>query len=139
MKGILLISHGVMAEGVRKTAEIFFGSAVRQFDALCLAPEETAEAFREKLQQKVLELDSGEGVIIMADLLGGTPCNQCLFLDLKRACVISGMNLPMVMECLAARESENFDFDTFAEEIKGSIVNFSRVVKEKQAARQKKG
>ena len=132
MKGVLLISHGILAEGMKKTTEIFFGENIAQFDALCLDVTETAESYRERLIKKVDELDSGEGVIVIADLFGGTPCNQCVFLDPSKAKVITGMSLPMVMECLAAREGE-FDGDMFVEGIKASIVNFSKVLEEKRA------
>lgn len=132
MKSVLLISHGILAEGMKKTAEIFFGENIPQFDALCLDVSETAEDYRQRLIDKVNELDNGDGVLVIADLFGGTPCNQCVFLDPSKVTVITGMSLPMVMECLAARESD-FDADMFVDGIKGSIVNFSKTLEEKKA------
>lgn len=140
MKSVLLISHGILAEGMKKTAEIFFGENIPQFDALCLDVSETAEDYRQRLIDKVNEMDAGDGVLVIADLFGGTPCNQCVFLDPTKVTVITGMSLPMVMECLASRESD-FDADMFVEGIKGSIVNFSKTLEakksEKRARRRK--
>lgn len=132
MIGLLLISHGILADGMKETAKVFFGDSIEAFDSLCLLTTETAESYREKLIAKVDELDQGQGVIILADLLGGTPCNQCVFLDQEKVKVITGMSLPMVMECLAMREGE-IDIDAFVENIKGSIVNFSKMLAEKKA------
>ena len=121
---------------MKETAKVFFGDSVEAFDSLCLSTSETAESYREKLIAKVDEMDQGQGVIILADLLGGTPCNQCVFLNQEKVKVITGMSLPMVMECLAIRDSD-IDIDVFVENIKGSIVNFSKMVEEKKSKKRR--
>ena len=137
MVGVLLISHGVLADGMKETAKVFFGPEIEAFDSLCLESSETAESYREKLIAKVDELDQGEGVIIVCDLLGGTPCNQCVFLDQSKVKIITGMSLPMVMELLAMR-SPDFELDVFTESIKGSIVNFTKMLEEKKAKKRER-
>ena len=137
MVSVLLISHGVLADGMKETAKVFFGPEIPGFDSLCLETTETAESYREKLIAKVDELDEGEGVIIVCDLLGGTPCNQCVFLDQTKVKIITGMSLPMVMELLAMR-SPDFDLELFTETIKGSIVNFSKMLEEKKAKKRER-
>ena len=77
------------------------------------------------------------GVIIVCDLLGGTPCNQCVFLDQSKVKIITGMSLPMVMELLAMR-SPDFELDVFTESIKGSIVNFTKMLEEKKAKKRER-
>lgn len=137
MLGVLCISHGELADAMKKTAEIFFGENIENFDALCLSVSETAENFRERLIEKTAEMDQGEGVLILADLLGGTPCNQCVFLDQSRVKVITGMNLPMVMECLAMR-SGGIETEAFSENIRSSIVDFSKVLQQKRERKDRK-
>ena len=39
MIGILLMSHGKMAEGMLDSCQLFFGEAIQQLQALCLAKE----------------------------------------------------------------------------------------------------
>ncbi len=134
MKGILLISHGAMAEGVKETTEIFFGKNIEQFAALGLQESESAESFRERLFSAVAELDKGDGVLVFADLFGGTPCNQCAFLDSKQCHVIAGMNLPMVMESLACRQTEA-DFSELLQKFKESIVDFTALIETKKKRR----
>lgn len=137
MIGVLCISHGILADAMKETAEIFFGNNIENFESLGLSVSETAESYRDKLMAKVEEMDKGEGVIILADLLGGTPCNQCAFLDHSRVKVIAGMNLPMVMECLAMR-NEQINTEEFSMTIRNSIVDFSKVLKEKRERKQRK-
>ena len=126
MKGILLISHGPLAEGMLKTAEIFFGENIPQMKAV--------EDFRGRLQEAVKEVDTGEGVLVFADLLGGTPCNQSAFVLNEQITVLTGMNLPMVMECLGLRMGGEISTDTLEETAKTGIVNFNKMLEEKKKA-----
>jgi len=51
-----------------------------------------------------MQLDSGDGVIVLADLFGGTPCNQSLSLCQKRNLeVVTGVNLPMLLKANSLR------------------------------------
>ena len=59
MKGILLISHGPLAEGMLKTAEIFFGENIPQMKAVVLNTQDDPEDFRGRLQEAVKEVDTG--------------------------------------------------------------------------------
>ena len=111
MQGILLISHGPLAEGMLKTAEIFFGENIPQMKALVLNTQDDPEDFRGRLQAAVDEVNTGEGVLVFADLLGGTPCNQSAFVLNEKVTVLTGMNLPMVMECLGLRMSGEVAID----------------------------
>ena len=52
------------------------------------------------------KVDSGDGVLIFADMLGGTPCNQALTLVNEKVHLIVGMNLPMILELLGMRETQ---------------------------------
>ena len=67
MKGILLISHGPLAVGMLKTAEIFFGENIPQMKAVVLNTQDDPEDFRGRLQEAVKEVDTGEGVLVFAD------------------------------------------------------------------------
>lgn len=75
MKGILLLSHGDMAKGMADSAKLFFGEVIEQMDYLCLHAGDSSEEFAEQLCKKVNELDYGDGVVMLVDLYGGTPCN----------------------------------------------------------------
>ena len=133
MKGILLISHGPLAEGMLKTAEIFFGENIPQMKAVVLNTQDDPEDFRTRLQEAV-KVDTGEGVLVFADLLGGTPCNQSAFVLNEQVTVLTGMNLPMVMECLGMRMGGEISMETLEETARNGIVNFNTMLEEKKKA-----
>lgn len=128
MKSVLIISHGTLAEGMFNTLKIFFGSDIPQCDYLVLSPDETAEDFRQKLSDKIDDLDKGDGVIVFADLLGGTPCNQTVLLKDKNIHVFAGMNLAVIMECLSMRMADNFDYKGLEDIGKQAVIDFTNFI-----------
>ena len=102
MIGILLMSHGKMAEGMLDSSQLFFGEEIEQLKTLCLAKEETVEGFDLRIRQTLASLDEGQGVLVLCDLLGGTPANRCVSLlsEGQKIRVITGMNLTLVATLL---------------------------------------
>lgn len=107
MVGILLMSHGRMAEGMLDSSKLFFGDDIPQIKALCLMASDNPEEFDEKIRAAVEEIDDGQGVIAMCDLLGGTPCNRSALVLNDRLQVITGMNFSILLELLGRRMSVN--------------------------------
>ena len=107
MIGVLLMSHGKMAEGMLDSVKLFFGDDVPSVKALCLEAGDNPEEFDERIIEAVKELDDGSGVIGMCDLLGGTPSNRSVFVmkDFPNLKVITGMNFTMLLELLGKRLS----------------------------------
>lgn len=101
MVGILLVSHYTLAECLMETAALIVGHR-ENIGALALNRKDKPEAFSEKLKKAVGELDSGDGVLIFADMFGGTPCNVALSLygQDERVRIIAGFNLPAVIEAV---------------------------------------
>jgi len=101
--GIVLISHGPLATGLLKAAEMIAGpqQAVAVLE-LQLAQE--MDQFREEMEQAVARVDGGQGVLIIADLFGGSPANTSAYLLRPGVDVVCGASLPMLLEVLAMRE-----------------------------------
>ena len=76
MKGIVLLSHGPLAQGMVETTKWFMGEEIPQYTCLCLEAGESPEDFDVRLAEKIEEVNSGEGVILICDLMGGTPFNR---------------------------------------------------------------
>ena len=112
MIGILLISHGNMASGISSSLKMFFGSEIPQLETLCLSENTSPESFGEEIGNKIKELDTGDGVVVFADLIGGTPCNQAFKYISSKVVLIGGMNLPVIMEFLGQRLNK-IDLNTF--------------------------
>jgi PTS system mannose-specific IIA component len=54
---------------------------------------------RAQIDKALREVDSGEGVLVLVDMFGGTPSNLCLaFLEEGRIEVVTGVNLPMLVK-----------------------------------------
>lgn len=105
MIGIVLISHGKMADGMLDSCKLFFGEEISQILSVCLLPENSPEDFDKKIELAISKVDSGDGVLILCDLLGGTPCNRCAYILNDRIQVIAGVNLSILLEFLATRDS----------------------------------
>ncbi|MBQ2213060.1 MAG: PTS sugar transporter subunit IIA [Erysipelotrichaceae bacterium] len=101
------MSHGRMAEGMLDSSKLFFGDDIPQIKALCLMASDNPEEFDEKIRAAVEEIDDGQGVIAMCDLLGGTPCNRSALVLNDRMQVITGMNFSILLELLGKRMSVN--------------------------------
>ncbi len=77
MVGILIVSHGHLAEALISSAEILVGR-MEKIKAVSIWPGDNKEEIQERIEKEIKEIDNGEGVIILTDLLGGTPTNLSL-------------------------------------------------------------
>lgn len=104
MIGIYLITHGDFAKGIVDSMEMICGPQERlEFDSLRIADD--VEVFAEKVKSTVESLNDGSGVLILTDLMGGSPANTvCRFLlrEEKVEC-IAGLNFPMLIEAVGSR------------------------------------
>lgn len=97
MQNIILISHGSMAEGVKASLEMIVGKQ-DHVHVVALTPDGDNRQFEEELLKKMKALNGSS--LIIADLLGGTPCNVALsnYLESENVEIIAGMSLPLVIE-----------------------------------------
>lgn len=131
MKGILIISHGNLAEGMRDTLELFLGK-IEQLDTVTLSAGQDISDFRDKLSDRIEQLDTGDGVVIFCDLAFGTPANIAARLlgetEYKgRIQIIAGMNLPLILEYSQLR-SENVDFNDMITVGKDGMMNLNQTL-----------
>lgn len=106
MIGVLAISHGKMAEGMLDAAHMFFGDDLPGVEALCFMSNDNPEDFDVKLKDAVARVNTGDGVIIFADLMGGTPANRSMYVLGDDVQVITGANMTMMLELLGTRLAE---------------------------------
>lgn len=105
MIGIMLVAHGNIAESLMSCATHMLG---RQPDHCLAFSVERHEDFSEmvpQIQTSIDRLNQGSGVIILTDIMGGTPCNTMQqFLVPNQVEVIAGMNLPMLIRTINYRD-----------------------------------
>lgn len=107
MRNIVLISHGSMAKGVQASLEMIIGRLEHLY--VVAMPEDGDNVQFEKALCEKMESLEGHTLII-ADILGGTPCNVALkhYNEVEEVSVIAGMTLPMVLEA-AVNEASTAD------------------------------
>lgn len=105
MIGVLLVTHGKLAEELRAAA-LTIQPEIERIIAVALEWNQTGEDARERIARGLEEADAGEGVVILTDMFGGTPTNLTIsFLDKDRVEIVTGVNLPMVLKCAALQKS----------------------------------
>jgi PTS system mannose-specific IIA component len=102
MVGVVVATHGRLAEEFLRTAELVCGPLER-CKAVSVGSASDMEGARTQLAEAIHEVDAGEGVLVLTDMFGGTPANLALtFLD-ERLEVVTGVNLPMLMKLSTCR------------------------------------
>lgn len=103
MIGIVIAAHQNLGPALCQAAERIVGP-MSQVEAISLSYDEPPEKARKRLEDALRRLDTGDGVLILTDMFGGTPTNMSLsFLDVGRREVLTGVNLPMVLKAHTAR------------------------------------
>ncbi|WP_241409072.1 MULTISPECIES: PTS sugar transporter subunit IIA [Clostridium] len=99
MVGIIAISHGSYAKALINSVEMIYGKQ-EKIRTICLEVDKSIESLKDKIDRTIEELNVDE-VLMLVDILGGTPYNAaCLFMDRKNVNIITGMNMPMILEII---------------------------------------
>ncbi len=102
--GILLLSHGDLAIGLMDTVQAVIGTTTN-IAAFTLSHEDDPLIYQKAFISAANSFP--EGVVILLDVFGGTPCTR-LLLSAQEIhvpfCAFAGMNFPLVSEAIAARE-----------------------------------
>jgi len=107
MIGLVLVTHGRLAEEFVAATEHVVGpqTAIR---AICIGPDDDMEQRRNDILKAVSDVDSGDGVILLTDMFGGTPSNLAIsIMDKPKVEVIAGINLPMLIKLASVRGEES--------------------------------
>jgi PTS system mannose-specific IIA component/PTS system mannose-specific IIB component len=108
MISVIIGTHGTFSEEILKSAEMIFGSQ-ENVGSVTFKPGEGVENLVEKYNELMNKLDCSDGVLFMVDLFGGSPFNAASILAMKNENmeIVTGVNLPMILETLGSREFSN--------------------------------
>lgn len=104
MIGLILVTHGRLADEFVHAMEHVVG-AQDDIATVCIGPDDDVEIRRKDIADAIERVESGDGVVILTDLFGGTPSNLAISLmEAGRVEVIAGINLPMLIRLAGTRK-----------------------------------
>jgi mannose PTS system EIIA component len=104
MIGLVLVTHGRLAAEFLAAMEHVVG-AQPSVEAICIAADDDMEVRRADIAAAVARCNTGNGVIILTDMFGGTPSNLAISLLGSQVEVIAGVNLPMLIKLASVRKA----------------------------------
>ena len=96
---LVVMTHGMFAEEILKSAEMIVG-AINDSFALCLTAEKGIDGLKAEAASLMAKTPADVPVLFMTDLPGGTPCNVAVEILYGRegVAVLTGLNLMMLVE-----------------------------------------
>lgn len=111
--GLLIISHSGIGPALLGTTSHMLNGCPMNARLLTASRESEPEDLMAEALELVDLLDEGDGVLVLTDLYGSTPSNIANRLgESHQICVISGMNMPMLVRVL---NYPDLDLDSLAE------------------------
>jgi len=129
MIGLLLVSHRRLAEEMKAVMEHVVGSQ-DQIETVGIFPTDDMEQRRIEIQEKIEKLNTGDGVIVLTDMFGGTPSNLAIsMMNHNQIEVLAGMNLPMLIKLAQVRSTQSLNEATLsAQEAGKKYINAASVL-----------
>ena len=108
MIGILLITHGSFGEALVQNACHVLNKRPVQVNQLGVSAQDDPLDLLPLARQMLHLVDDGDGVLLLSDLFGATPCNvaQRLVEGMPAQRLVCGVNLPMLLRALCYRHED---------------------------------
>jgi len=107
MIGLVLVTHGHLADEFIAAVEHVVGPQTA-IQSVCIGADDDMDQRRQDIVDAVAEVDTGNGVIVLTDMFGGTPSNLAIsIMDQANIEVIAGINLPMLIKLATVREGDD--------------------------------
>lgn len=99
--GVLLVTHPDVATVLLNTARNMLGQCFLQTAILEVPLDAPVEDIIRQAEAMIAKLDQGDGVLLLSDIFGSTPCNIARGLHKShRVRLVAGVNLPMLVRVL---------------------------------------
>ena len=104
MIGLVVATHGNLGEALLETLAMIVGPA-DQARVVSLSRNQAPELLHDQLTAAIAAVSQDQGVLVAADMFGGTPANVCMpLLEPGRVELLTGVNLPMLIKFFTYRE-----------------------------------
>lgn len=131
---IIIASHGPFAQGAMECAQMLMGQQ-ENIQIISVLIDSNIDELRQQMIDSYQNLNKGNGVIILVDIMGGTPCNLAseLLIKYKDVLLFCGFNIPVLLEVLNNREGTLNDVKSAIEDVYpqscidvAKVINFQR-------------
>ena len=103
MIGLVIVTHGGLAREFRAALEHVVGPQ-KQIETVQIGPDDDMDLRRTEILGAVGRVQTGDGVIVLTDMFGGTPSNLAIsVMEEAKVEVIAGINLPILVKLAALR------------------------------------
>lgn len=125
MLGIVLVSHGNLSKEMLAVAEHVVGPQTG-IECVSIFVDDDVEEKRHEILERTSAVDTGDGVVIITDMFGGTPSNLALsIMEERNIEIISGMNLPMLVKLIRERAEPMGEAVVAAQEAGRRYINIA--------------
>lgn len=105
MIGIVIVTHAKLGEALIEASEFILQASPEATTSVSIDLNKKADTLRKKIADGIQLVDRKKGILILTDMFGGSPSNLSYsFLEEGRIEVISGVNLPILIKAVSARE-----------------------------------
>ncbi|GEN87101.1 PTS sugar transporter subunit IIA [Oceanobacillus sp. FSL W8-0428] len=104
--GILVMTHGDFGKAAIESAQLIVGEQ-ENYETISVFVVDNLDDLKQEMEDKVASLDTSKGLLILTDIVGGTPINLASnLLTRENTMIASGVNLPLLLEVLMNRGKE---------------------------------
>lgn len=109
MVGALVVTHGHLGRELVAAAEMIVGE-ILHIQSVSVGWSDDVNDARMDIEKRIAEVESGQGVLILTDMFGGTPSNIAFsFHDPGKVDVVTGVNLPMIIKIASQKGGDTLD------------------------------
>jgi PTS system mannose-specific IIA component len=109
MIGIVIVTHCGLATEMIAAMHHIVGPQT-QVRGVCIGANDDIDERRAEISGAIAAVESGDGVVIVTDMFGGTPCNLALsHLKPGKVEVLAGANLPSLIKLVEVRAKRTLE------------------------------
>jgi PTS system mannose-specific IIA component len=107
MVGVLIVSHGGFGEALISSLQFLVGKQ-QKIRGVSIWPKDREKEIKDRIRREIAEVNDGDGVVILTDVLGGTATNLSLpFLENEKVELVTGVNMPMLLTLSSYRKGRS--------------------------------
>ncbi len=134
MIGVLVVTHGNLGSEMIKAAEMIKGELTGVY-SISIDSEKGVEDIKKEITGAMKKIDTGDGILILTDLFGGTPSNISLsFMREGKVEVVTGINLPMLLKLDIRKDKSLTDTASFIKEYGRKNISLASEILKRDAS-----